>query len=83
MLLSDFEYFFCEIRFMCWTMERAGLRQSEGQTTIFPLTKTSFVSYQYNYTQLKIIITSYYYYYYYIGVLLFSTLHEAQSIAAL
>ena len=33
---------------------RAGLRQSEGQTTIFSLKNVCKLQYQYNYTQLKI-----------------------------
>lgn len=53
MLLLDFEYFFCEIRFMCWTMDAQDYDRAKARRPYFPL--KTFVSYQYNYTQLKIL----------------------------
>ena len=42
LLLLDFEYFFCEIRFMCWTMDAQDYGRAKARRPYFPL--KTFVS---------------------------------------
>lgn len=51
-LLLDFEYFFCEIRFMCWTMDAQDYDRAKARRPYYPL--KTLVSYS-TIIQLKIL----------------------------